>query len=170
MSSAFMTLKSLFSSQLNSLSPLSPTTKYILRRFSAKPYGDGNEINKINKNSGAYHLFVGNLPFSFSELDLQNISVDRGLSECIGYRIVLDKRTGRSRGFGFIDFNDEYSLKKALEALDGIAVEGRILKVDITEGVESPTKGRRSPTTSKEFSAFIGNLDFSISEDDLKAS
>lgn len=168
LSSALVNLKSLFSLNFNCQS--SQSSKFLsLKQFGTKLYHSSpNDVNEVRRESGAYHLFVGNLPFSFSERELQTIAADRGLRECIGYRIVLDKKTGRSRGFGFIDFDDENSLKMALNSLNGVSIEGRMLKVDITEGVDSPSKGRRAPTTSKDFSAFIGNLDFSISEDDLE--
>ena len=120
-------------------------------------------------NRELYHLFVGNLPFSFTIKELEDLAKDRGVQNFVDARITTDKRTGKSRGFGFLDFEQSSDLKLALKRLDGVSVEGRELKIDITEGVDSPNRGRRKATTSKEFSAFFGNLPYSIVNSDLEA-
>jgi len=128
-------------------------------------------LRNVNKNyeREIFHLFVGNLPFSFTMSELCNLAKDRGIKDFVEARIVTDKRTGRSRGFGYLDFDNLPNLNSALRQLDGVAIEGRNLKVDISDGADGPNKGRRKATTSKEFSAFFGNLHFSISNSDLES-
>ncbi len=72
-------------------------------------------------------LYVGNLPFSITEDELSTIFADFG--EVISTKIVLDRETGRSRGFGFVEM-DEDGASQAQDALDGAEVSGRYLKVN----------------------------------------
>eukprot|EP01036_Dinobryon_divergens_P024603 gene24603-33071_t len=101
--------------------------------------------------------------------ELHSLAKDRGINDFVEARIVMDKRSGRSRGFGYLDFDNLPNLHSALKQLDGVAIEGRNLKVDISDGTDGPNRGRRKATTSKEFSAFFGNLHFSISNPDLES-
>ena len=77
------------------------------------------------------NLFVGNLPFSLTEADLaQNL---RALFEGFGIvdrvSIITDRETGKPRGFGFVEMEDEDSAEKAVAALNGTDFEGRPLNV-----------------------------------------
>ena len=125
---------------------------------------NGNNYEREN-----FHLFIGNLPFSFTMAELCSLAKDRGINDFVEARIVVDKRSGRSRGFGYLDFDNLPNLNSAFKQLDGVAIEGRNLKVDISDGTDGPNRGRRKATTSKEFSAFFGNLHFSISNPDLES-
>ena len=55
-------------------------------------------------SNSLHHIFVGNLPFSYSEKELNDLLKDKGIEDCLNVRITLDKKTGRSRGFGYLDF------------------------------------------------------------------
>lgn len=76
------------------------------------------------------NIFVGNLPFSATETDL------RGLFEAHGAvtsaRIITDRETGRSRGFGFVEMEDA-DATAAIEALNGKDLKGRPMKVNQAE-------------------------------------
>lgn len=72
-------------------------------------------------------LYVGNLPFSTTEDELSTVFGDYG--EVISVKIVLDRETGRSRGFAFVEM-DEAGAEQAQEALDGADLNGRYLKVN----------------------------------------
>ena len=72
-------------------------------------------------------LFVGGLPFSVTEDDLSRIFGEYGpLKDCV---LVMDKETGRSRGFGFCEFESNLDALKAEEALDQSELEGRRISV-----------------------------------------
>jgi RNA recognition motif-containing protein len=77
-------------------------------------------------------VFVGNLPFTCDEQALLTIATQRGVKECQNARIAIDKKTKRSRGFGFLDFSSLEAARKAIEALSGAEIESRVLKLDIT--------------------------------------
>lgn len=73
-------------------------------------------------------LYVGNLPFTTSEDELRELFEQHGPTASV--RVVTDRETGRSRGFGFVEFSDEGSAEKALEAMNGHEMGGRPLRVN----------------------------------------
>ncbi|MGM0567882.1 MAG: RNA recognition motif domain-containing protein [Elusimicrobiota bacterium] len=83
----------------------------------------------------ASKLYVGNLNYDAKEKQLKEIFADMGeINEII---IIKDKFTGRSKGFGFIEFKDSESAQKAIDELDGQEFLGRELRV-------SPAKPKRN--------------------------
>ena len=73
-------------------------------------------------------LFIGNLSFRATEDELTEVFSQHGKLEEV--KIILDRETGRSRGFAFVTFTDEIAAKAAL-ALDGAAINGRDIRVSI---------------------------------------
>jgi len=84
-------------------------------------------------------LFVGNLPFELSDLELEDIFKDYG--EIASAKVIVDRRTGRSRGFGFVEMNTEDGAKNAVEALNGLEVKGRPINVSFAR---KQAEGERS--------------------------
>ena len=74
------------------------------------------------------NLYVGNLSYDMSEENLRTEFAEYG--EVQSAKIITDKFTGRSRGFGFVEMNSDGEGKKAMEALTGKDVEGRQLVVN----------------------------------------
>lgn len=72
-------------------------------------------------------LFVGNIPWSLREEELRELFAEHGQVEDV--KIILDRETGRSRGFGFIQMPDEQG-KVAIEKMNGHNVDGRALTVN----------------------------------------
>ena len=92
-------------------------------------------------------------------------------------RLAMDKASGRSRGFAFLDFDTKETAESAVAALSGLEVDDRQLKIDLSEPKErsykagdSPSGDRapRAPRPPSENSVFLGNLDFSTTEDAIK--
>jgi RNA recognition motif-containing protein len=76
-------------------------------------------------------LYVGNLPYSVTELDLRDLFSPMGtVTEA---KIVTDRETGRPRGFGFVEMSSEAEAKKAIQELDGRDVQGRPVAVKEAE-------------------------------------
>jgi cold-inducible RNA-binding protein len=73
-------------------------------------------------------LYVGNLPFDVTEEDLRNMLSQHGPVNEIA--VVMDKITGRARGFAFATMNTEESAKAAMVALNGKDWKGRALTVN----------------------------------------
>ena len=74
------------------------------------------------------NIFVGNLPFSASESDLRALFSDYGDIDSVA--IILDRDTGRSRGFGFVELADDSLAQKAIDDLDGHEMDGRRIAVN----------------------------------------
>ncbi len=72
-------------------------------------------------------LYVGNLPFTFTSDELRQLFENHGAVESAD--VVLDRDTGRSRGFGFVEMSDDDG-RKAIEELDGADASGRRLTVN----------------------------------------
>lgn len=72
-------------------------------------------------------LYVGNLPFSTTSTELNEIFAAYG--EVASADVITDRDTGRSRGFGFVEMADE-AAKRAIEELDGSDLGGRRLTVN----------------------------------------
>ncbi len=77
------------------------------------------------------NIFVGSLPFKIVESELQEIFEEYG--EVASVKIIMDKATGRSKGFGFVEMVNEEEAKKAIEELNNAEVEGRTIVVNKAE-------------------------------------
>jgi RNA recognition motif-containing protein len=84
------------------------------------------------------NMYVGNLSFDTSEAELQQAFEEFG--EVSSAKIIKDKFTGRSRGFGFVEMPDNGAAKSAMEALDGKEMGGR--NIVVNEARPKP-EGRR---------------------------
>lgn len=76
-----------------------------------------------------YKLFVGGLPFSTTDDELKELFAAHGA--VASATVVRDRDSGRSKGFGFVEFENDDEGKKAQEALNGSEVGGRTISVDM---------------------------------------
>jgi len=74
------------------------------------------------------NIFVASLPFSIQESDLRASFETFGTVDSV--RIVTDKFTGRSKGFGFVEMPDEEQATQAIAELNGATVQGRSIVVN----------------------------------------
>ena len=74
------------------------------------------------------NIYVGNLSWGMSDDELQKTFEEYGAVDSA--RIITDRDTGRSRGFGFVEMPDDGEASAALEALNGHEIDGRVLKVN----------------------------------------
>ena len=72
-------------------------------------------------------IYVGNINYTLSEEDIKRIFEVIGGVEAI--KIIRDKKTGRSKGFGFLDMPDKKEAMEAIKTLDGKTVSGRNIRV-----------------------------------------
>ena len=72
------------------------------------------------------NIYVGNISWGFEDQDLENVFAEHGT--VTSAKIIKDRATGRSRGFGFVEMSD--GGEAAIEALNGTEVDGRELVVN----------------------------------------
>jgi len=84
-------------------------------------------------------LFVGNLSFDTTENDLQDAFAAHGT--VVEANLMMDRATGRPRGFGFVTMSTPEEAQKAIEALNGKSVGGRALTVNVAKPREERTGG-----------------------------
>ncbi|ACF14057.1 RNP-1 like RNA-binding protein [Chloroherpeton thalassium ATCC 35110] len=74
------------------------------------------------------NIYVGNLSYTLTENELRDVFSEYG--EVASANIIVDKYSGKSRGFGFVDMPNEADAEQAIEALNGSQLDGRSLKVN----------------------------------------
>jgi cold-inducible RNA-binding protein len=94
-----------------------------------------NIINMSNK------LYVGNLSFNITENDLQDAFAAHGT--VLEANLVMDRETGRARGFGFVTMSTAEEAQTAITALNGASIDGRALTVNVAKPREERSGGAR---------------------------
>ncbi len=74
------------------------------------------------------NIYVGNLDYKVNENDLQGIFEDYG--NVSSAKVITDKYSGRSKGFGFVTMEEESEAKKAIDELNGATLENRAMVVN----------------------------------------
>jgi RNA recognition motif-containing protein len=85
------------------------------------------------------NIYVSNLGFNVQDEDLKEFFTPYG--EVTSAKVIMDKMTNQSRGFGFVEMSDEAASKKAIAELDGATVEGRAIKVMEAKPREDKPRG-----------------------------
>jgi len=85
-------------------------------------------------------VYVGGLPYSISDVQLEELFSAHGTVESA--RVIIDRMTGRSKGFGFVEMSSESEAEAAIENLDGTELEGRTIKVNVARPQERRGGGR----------------------------
>jgi RNA recognition motif-containing protein len=73
-------------------------------------------------------LYVGNLPYTVSDSDLQRMFEPHG--SVVSAQVIMDRDTGRSKGFGFVEMGTDAEAQTAIQAMHGMELEGRPLTVN----------------------------------------
>lgn len=77
------------------------------------------------------NIFVGSLPYRLEEADLKELFEAYG--EVNSVKIITDRETGRSKGFGFVEMSDDEAAQNAISGLNGADVSGRAIAVSQAE-------------------------------------
>ena len=80
-------------------------------------------------------IYVGNLPFTTTEDELRDVFERHGGVDSVA--VIMDRETGRARGFAFVEMTEQSAAEEAIRALDGSELGGRSLRVN-----EAQDKGR----------------------------
>lgn len=95
------------------------------------------------------NIYVSNLSFNVQDEDLKSYFADYG--DVASAKVITDKLTNRSRGFGFVEMPDEAAAQKAIAELDGATVDGRTIKVNVAK----PREERSNSNNNRR--SFAGN-------------
>jgi RNA recognition motif-containing protein len=90
------------------------------------------------------NIFVANLSFGLTSEDLQNAFEAYG--DVVSAKIITDKFTGRSRGYGFVEMPNDRSASEAISALDGSELDGKTISV--SEARPKEERPRRAPSNN----------------------
>lgn len=100
----------------------------VSQALSTKLFSAPSSVTVLRSFSEGPKLFVGGLSFRTSEEGLRDAFAAHG--EVMDTKIIVDRETGRSRGFGFITYYKEEDADTALAKLNGHTLDGRVIRVD----------------------------------------
>jgi len=96
------------------------------------------------------NIYVSNLSFNVQDEDLREYFEEYG--EVSSAKVITDKFTNRSRGFGFVEMPDDAAAQKAIKELDGAVVEQRTISVTVAKPREERSNNRGGNNNRKSFS------------------
>lgn len=85
------------------------------------------------------NIYVSNLSYSVQDEDLREFFAEYG--EVSSAKVITDKFTQKSRGFGFVEMADEAAAQKAIAELNGATVDGRAIRVNVAKPKEEGGNG-----------------------------
>jgi RNA recognition motif-containing protein len=95
------------------------------------------------------NIYVGNLPYTVRNPELRSLFEKHGAVD--DAEVVIDRRTNRSRGYGFVRMKDETQARAAVKALNGFELHGRRLRVDESKPKdEDDRQNRRGARAGKQ--------------------
>ncbi|MCD2513350.1 RNA recognition motif domain-containing protein [Comamonas endophytica] len=106
-------------------------------------------------------IYVGNLPYSVTNDSLESNFAEFG--SVSSARVMMDRETGRSKGFGFVEMATAETAQAAIDALNGVSVDGRAITVNLARPREEGRSGGRNDggfTASKRSGVGYGNGGF----------
>jgi len=86
------------------------------------------------------NIFVASLPYQLEEADIRETFEEFGTVSSV--KLILDKETGRKRGFGFVEMPDDEQAQKAIDELNGVEMHGRAIAVSKAEDKKDGGSGR----------------------------
>ncbi|MEA5005070.1 hypothetical protein SDC9_181578 [bioreactor metagenome] len=81
------------------------------------------------------NIFISNLSYSVKDADLNQLFSEYG--EISSAKVIMDRETGRSRGFGFVEMPDEAAGQKAINELNGCEYDGKVINVNVAKPKEN---------------------------------
>ncbi|HEX4851825.1 MAG TPA: RNA-binding protein [Puia sp.] len=88
------------------------------------------------------NIYVSNLGFSVNDAELNKLFASYGAVKSA--KVIVDKLSNQSRGFGFVEMSDDNAANAAIKALNGTMIEGRALKVNEARPKEQQNNNRSS--------------------------
>ncbi|HOJ64307.1 MAG TPA: RNA-binding protein [Spirochaetota bacterium] len=99
-------------------------------------------------------IYVGNLPYAITADSLKEIFSEFG--NVLSSRVITDKNTGRSKGFGFVEMETEEEANAAIQALDNGEIDGRSIRVNLAKAKEDRPRKFNNNRSGKRFHSKFG--------------
>lgn len=96
------------------------------------------------------NIYISNLNYKVNDSDLMQLFEEYG--EISSARVIMDRFTGKSRGFGFVEMPDDVAAQKAIEELNQAEHEGNIITVNEARPREERTRNSRNYNRNEYFS------------------
>lgn len=138
-----------------------------------------NKKAKPDASDKSSTLFVGSLAWAVDDDKLYEAFCQ--FNGLLGARVVTDKNTGRSRGFGYVDFGSPETAAEALEAMNGTSLEGRGMNIDFAasrsnnndsnnfrERATERAKAHHDRVSPESETLFAGNLPFEVDDQTVR--
>jgi RNA recognition motif-containing protein len=93
------------------------------------------------------NIYVSNLSYAVQDEDLREFFTEYG--EVSSAKVIMDKYTNKSKGFGFVEMPDDAAAQKAIAELDGGMVDGRAIRVAVAKPKEERSDNRGGDRRSK---------------------
>lgn len=77
------------------------------------------------------NIYISNLSYSVTDADLRDLFAEYG--EVTSSKVITDRETGRSRGFGFVEMSDDQLGQKAIDELNGAEYDGKTISVNVAK-------------------------------------
>ncbi len=121
------------------------------RRFRLIRHLTGLFLHNGVQTKKKMDIYIGNLPYDIEEQTLNAKFAEHGKVDNV--KIVMDRYSGRSKGFGFVSMSDWKEAQNAIKALDGETIEGRPLKVNQAKPREDrpPRRDNRDDFRKKRY-------------------
>lgn len=145
-------------------------TAFKLSKFNTK------YLSQIARNLATTDVYVGNIPNSIDQNGLEEFVKEKIGAGFAKVKLATDRETGNSRGFGWISFEEKSGADQAVATLTGAQLEGRTLKVDISQpkvprtntfGDSSSSDAGSKFSTEPKQSVYVGNLSYETSSEEL---
>ena len=85
------------------------------------------------------NIYISNLSYGVDDADLNTLFAEYG--EVTSAKVIMDRETGRSRGFGFVEIADEAMGQKAIDELNGAEYDGKVINVNVAKPREERSNG-----------------------------
>ncbi len=77
------------------------------------------------------NIYISNLSYSVNDADLKNLFAEYG--EISSAKVITDRETGRSRGFGFVEMPNDAEAQKAIDSLNEVEFDGKVINVTVAK-------------------------------------
>ncbi|CAO2823659.1 unnamed protein product [Amaranthus hypochondriacus] len=141
-------------------------------RLNWAAYGSGE---KRGEDASDYTIFVGDLASDVTDYTLQE-TFKVHYPSVKGAKVVIDKLTGRTKGYGFVRFGDESEQQRAMSEMNGMMCSGRAMRIGAAankKGVDGTasyqnTQGNQNDSDPNNTTIFVGNLDSNVTNELLR--